>query len=296
MNNEIIAKFNKSFIVDKYIFHDFILTLLKDVEKKYPYNLVREVVKEVFREKINNAEYFLLDRSRPYDNDEIEDFRKIILSSFLPMAEKEIETLLRKRELSYKAKAQGLEADTIESLASIIRSYEYSKKEAQEILYFIEDIENKLSPDEKVVFNGKSILFPKAEEEYYKFREEFEKNLKRLKDVNFKIREMEYNKPKIFGKSRWRENLDNLKKEKEELEKKTDLKWRDQECNRLWSKTYISIVNKDLHFTLPKVEGKVSDVLSFLKEKLNEIINKEVPEPVIKLYNEFSDLVEKNKK
>jgi len=273
----------------------------QNIEEKYPYDVIREAMKEIFEKKVASASYSF-DLSGSYDREtkELKEYKEKIISKFLPMAEKMLNVRFRNDELRYNARIQGLgNVGRIEDIGNIIQRIESDKEEARKTLDGIAQIKNEL-PDEEVILSGVYIEVPTAIQEYNKFRKETEEKEKRLKEVNNEIQKLENNKPKIFGKDKWSNNLDNLKKEKEELEKRTEKKWAQDENNRLYKKAYYYIPTKQysnietIVKEQPKIQGNSREIFNNLKTKLNEIVNKEVPESIVKIYNDFSDLKEKN--
>lgn len=271
------------------------------IEEKYPYDVIREAMNKVFEKKVGNSSYsYDLSRSDDRETKELKEFKEMIQSKFLPMAKNMIDIRFRNDELRYKAKIQGLgnNIGSIKDIENIIKNLQSDKKEAERILNEITRIETEL-PNEEVILNGTQIEVPSALKEYNEFRKETDEKTKRLKDVLWEIQKLETNKPKIFGKEKWNSSLNKLTQEKEELEKRTDSKLTQEENNKLYKKAYFYIPTKEyskiekIVKEQPEIQGNSKEVLSSLKVKLNDIANKEIPEPVLNLYKEFSDLIEK---
>ncbi|OIO29637.1 hypothetical protein COX93_02890 [Candidatus Nomurabacteria bacterium CG_4_10_14_0_2_um_filter_30_12] len=270
------------------------------LEEKYPYDVIREAMKEIFEKKVANASYSF-DISGSYDREtkEMKEYKDMIKSKFLPIAENMLNVRFRNDELRYKAKIQGLgNVSNITYIERIIQKIESDKDEAKKTLSGIIQIENEL-PNEEVVLSGVYLEVTSALKEYNKFVKETEEKEKRLKEVISEIEKLEMNKPKLFGKEKWNDNLNTLKKEREELEKRTDKKWYQEENNKLYKKAYFYIPTKEYSSVekivkeQPKIQANSKEIFNDLKIKLNEIANKEVPESALNLYKEFSDLIEK---
>lgn len=271
----------------------------REIEEKYPYDVIRGVMVEIFEKRVANASYSF-DLSGSYDKEtrELKEYKEMIQLKFLPMAKDMIVRRFRNDELRYKAEIQGLgNISNIKDIENLIDSSKSNKIEAENIFNEISKIEAELSGEE-VILNGKCIEVVSAKEEYNKFTKETDEKTKRLKDVIWEIQELETNKPKIFGKDKWSNNLNELKKEKGELEKRTDNKWVQEENNKLYKKAYLYIPTKEyskidkLVKEQSSVKGNPREVFNNLKVKLREIIDKEIPESLLKLNEEFNDLKE----
>lgn len=271
------------------------------IEGKYPYDIIREAMKEVFEKKVGSSSYpYDLSESHDRETKELKEYKEMVQSRFLPMAKDMIDIRFRNSELRYKAKIQGLGTDirSIKDIENIIKNLESDKKEAERILQEIIRIETEL-PNEKVILSGISIEVPSALKEYNEFKKETDEKTKRLKDVLWEIQKLETNKPKIFGKEKWNSSLNELNQEKGELEKRTDRKWIQEENNKLYKKIYYYVPTKEyskiekIVKEQPKTQGNSKEIFSGLKVKLNDIANKEIPESTLKLYEEFGDLMEK---
>lgn len=270
------------------------------IEEKYPYDVIREAMKEAFEKKVGSSSYsFDLSGSHDRETKELKEYKEMIQSKFLPMAKNMIDIRFRNNELRYKAKIQGLgNVSNIKDIENIIKNLESDKKEAERILGEIIRIETEL-PNEEVILSGTSIEVPSALKEYNEFRKETDEKTKRLKDVIWEIQKLETNKPKLFGIEKWNIGLNKLIQEKGELEKRTDSKWTQEDNNKLYKKAYFYIPTKEYSSVekivkeQPRTQGNSKDIFSSLKVKLNDIANKEIPESALKLYEEFSDLIEK---
>ena len=275
----------------------------KKLEEKYPYDVIREAMKEVFKKKANNASYsydITQSHSRERETEELKKFKKEVQPIILSKMENIIENKLRKKELIYKAKIQGLRGiSDIKSVESFIKNLESDKEDALIALYRIKEIETKL-PNEELILNGNHIEIHSLLKKYEEFRKETDEKLKRLEDVLREIRQLEIKKPKIFGIKKWKSNLDELTKEKEKLEERTNEKWHRKEDSRLWKEANILIPTKEYSMiekiieNQPKIQGYPKEIFNSLKEKLNDVANKEVPKSIIELYNDFKDLREKD--
>jgi hypothetical protein len=270
------------------------------LEEKYPYDVIREAMKEAFEKKVGSSSYsYDLSGSHDRETKELKEYKEMIQSKFLPMAKNMIDIRFRNNELRYKAKIQGLgnNIGSIKDVENIIKNLESYKKEAERILKEITRIEIEL-PNEEVILSGTYIEVPSALKEYNEFIKETDEKTKRLKDVLWEIQKLETNKPKFFGKEKWNSSFDELTQEKGELEKRTDSKWTQEENNKLYKKAYFYIPTKEYSDVekivkeQPKIKGNSKEIFNDLKVKLNDIANKEIPESALKLYEEFGDLVE----
>ncbi len=289
--------FNENEIERFYIMNDS--TERQKIEERYPYNIIREAMTKVLRNKINNASYsYGLSGSYDRETPELEEFKNMVKSKFLPMFEKKLNRQLRENELRYEAKIQGFYFDNIEDVKRRIELIESNKKEAEILLNEISKIEAKL-PNEKVIFNGAYVKVPSAIEKQSEFQKETNEKEKRLEEVKFEIENLERNKPKIFGKEKWNSNLNTLKQERGKLIKRTDREWYNEENNKLYEKAYFYIPVKEYSIfekilrEQPGIQCNSKEVFKELKTKIEEIKNEEVPEALLKLYKEFSDLIEK---
>lgn len=271
------------------------------LEEKYPYDVIREAMKEVFEKKVGSSSYsYDLSGSHDRETKELKEYKEMIQSKFLPMAKNMIDIRFRNNELRYKAKIEGIgnNIGSIKDIENIIKNLESDKNEAERILREITKIKAEL-PNEEVILIGTSIEVPSALKEYNEFRKETDDKTKRLKDVLWEIQKLETNKPKIFGKEKWNSSLNELSQEKGELEKRTDSKWTQEENNKLYKKAYFYIPAKEYSSVekivkgQPKIQANSKEIFNDLKIKLNEIANKEKPESALNLYKEFSDLIEK---
>jgi len=266
----------------------------REMEETYSFDIVKESIKEIFKKRIGNISY-------PHDprREKTEEYKKMVESKFLPLINSKIEPLFRGEELIYKAEAAGLkDVRSIKDLDSLINDIESKKKDAENTLNEIAKIEANL-PDEEVLFIGTHIEVPSANEKYIEFQKETEEREKKLQETEREIQKLETNKPKLFGKEKWNNNLDLLKKEKEELKKLVDRKYYTEENNKNYWKAYIYIPTKEYSYirkiveNQPKIRANSKEVFNDLKAKLEEITNTKVPESVLKLREEFSDLEEK---
>lgn len=271
------------------------------IEEKYPYDVIREAMEEAFEKKVGSSSYsYDLSGSHDRETKELKEYKEMIQLKFLPMAKNMIDIKFRNNELRYKAKIQGLgnNIGSIKDVENIIKNLESDKKEAERILGEIIRIETEL-PNEGVILSGTYIEVPSVLKEYNEFRKETDEKIKRLKDVIWEIQKLETNKPKLFGKEKWNISLNKLIQEKGELEKRTDSKWTQEENNKLYEKACFYIPTKEyskiekIIKEQPKTQGNSKEIFNGLKVKLNDIANKEIPESALKLYEEFSDLIEK---
>jgi len=273
----------------------------KNLEEKYPYDVIREAMKKTLKEKTNNTlqRHSTLRGSSYEEIEESKEFKEIVQPKILSMTESLIETKLRKKELIYKAKIQGLgNISSIESIEYFIKNLKSDKEDAVMALHEIKMIENKL-PNEEVILDRSSIRVLSGLKKYDEISEEIKEKKERLKNVLQEIRQLEIKKPIIFGRKEWESNLDKLTKEKKELEKRTSDEWTKKESDELYKKTYLYIQTKEFSNigkiieNEPSIRGNSKEIFNSLKLKLNDIANKEVPKHVVELYNEFKDLKEK---
>lgn len=150
-----------------------------------------------------------------------------------------------------------------------------------------------------MILKGPNVEIVSAKQEYDHFINETNEKRKKIKDVSLEIQRLKTNKPKLFGKEKWSSSLGELNKEREELEKRTDDKWVREENNKLYRKAYFFISTKQysniekIVEKQPMVRGDSQEIFNNLKTKLREIIDKEIPETLSKLNEEFKDLKEK---
>lgn len=270
----------------------------KDIEEKYPYDVIREAMSKSLEEKVEHPSYYS-------DRINYEQFKKRIQPEILQKVKDMIDFRLRCGELAYKSKKEGLgeRFKSIENFGFSIKRLELDKQEAESALMQIAKFEDEL-PDEKVILEGIRIDIPSVIKKHDEFTEEIKEKRKRLQDILSEIRGLEYNKPKIFGKEKWSNKIDELKREKVELEKRTDKDFVKDENDKLYSKSYFFIKIKDDYDSevrnviqkQPKTEGYPKEIFGDLKSKLNDIIKSETLETAKKLYHEFNDLLENHQK
>jgi hypothetical protein len=219
-----------------------------------------------------------------------------------------IDIYFKKKELIQEANIQGFHlkewsVDTdVERTVSMLA---VERKGAMEVMGELIVIEEKL-PQEELVLNGRRIDVPSVIEQIEQLTTNFEKEKEieenKLRELRSKKSKHIGNEPKFFGKKKWQQDLDDMVTEEGDLKSKIDLM--EKEFNiksqALSKKSFFYINYKpsndyDVRSVLEAIEqqkkrGNPSEIFRDIRARLKEIINKNVPESVLRINKEYKEL------
>ena len=298
----------------------------KDLELKYGKDIAQEAIVKVYENKFDQSQKKFDEEIEKAKSDfnriseqrqkggmqETQRFQKVkdIMEKEIPEAEKKIlkEKIMQKinteLELQFavdkfkeEAKKEGFAE--IYQADNELKKIKESKEEAKEMLIEFKSFEMKLPKDEDLVLEGVHVKIPSIGKKIEDLKLQIKDKKENLNQITEKITKKTSEKPPLFGRKAWEENLKgelrdlNLEKERLVNEIKN---MENKEMTELSNNQYVRFpierfyYLKDILRESNGATGKADSIFSNIKNKLEEIKQKKVPEELVKLSENYKKL------
>ena len=199
-----------------------------------------------------------------------------------------VDLRLKESELISVAKTEHF-VDRLQYIDTEISQVEKDKNDAYDLMSTLAKIEVELPHGENLVLERGQITVLSISEALAQLKKDIEQEKNNLKEIDQKINN--YPKKPLFGKEKWQTALDELTSEKKTLEAKLDKS--NEEYRALNNKHYVQVKgipqSSKVSSLLEKQKstGTAENIFDALKEELKkEVIDRKVPETIIRLNNE----------
>lgn len=202
-----------------------------------------------------------------------------------------IEAKFKRGELEKEVKIHRIRSGVEQEIQNI----ETNRKAALDLMSKLIGIESQLK-DEEIFVSGLSIKVLSREKEANEIKNQIKEKEEKIEDLKDSISKHLYNKPKLFGKEKWENKHSKMNMELEGLTKSLNMS--NEEYRKKYNESY-AYIPLDRFSPIREVvenfkgEGKGSEIFGALKVKLEEIVNKTLPESLLKINQEYKDLQDK---
>ena len=200
------------------------------------------------------------------------------------------------QELLEEMKKQDF-GNSIDTIERDVSKVEKNKQEATELLTELAKLEAIL-PQEELILTGKTILVPSVGEKIKVLKEQIQSSKESLARLSAEIGTKIANKPRLWGIKDWEQDVAKMQTEETQLRNTISAMETDQ-MRELGNKSayYLPIKQyselEKLTEEVGSSKGTSAEVFRGLREKLQEIIDKQPPQSVIDLHTQYTALQKK---
>lgn len=153
-----------------------------------------------------------------------------------------------------------------------------------------------LPKNEKIEVRDSNIYFPDRKAEVDRITNDLENKKKELQTKKDELTKKRNSKPSLFGKNKWQEELSSMEEDEEEIKNEikaleSDISSKNKNVYKRYT-DYFQYANLEAEKTIKEysASGTGPEVFDELKQKLEEIAKKSLPDEVYKKYKKAKDL------